>query len=64
MLWSLAVWSMLLVAIEAFGAGRSSPRVIVFTGLIMFPILLLGAYLRAHWRWKDFEKKYRDEPTT
>jgi len=30
----------------------------VSVALILLPILLLGGYLSARWRWTDFEKKY------
>ena len=60
MLWSLVFWSIVLLALELFGRHRSLGKN-VLVGVIMLPILALGAYLRARWSWQDFEKKYRDD---
>jgi hypothetical protein len=61
MLWSLLFNSIVLIAVAVFGDHRSPLRVMLLTSAIVFPILLLLAYLRARRKWLHFERKYRDD---
>lgn len=58
MMWKFLMWSMVLVAGEIFGSHTSSSHAIFVASLVMLPVLLLGAYLSASWKWNDFEKKH------
>ena len=65
MLWSLPLWLSIVFVVPAIEAYKEhSPFSFLstaFIALIMLPIFLLGAYLTAGWRWKDFEKKYPED---
>lgn len=56
---STLIWLIVLPAVQVLGHHENVfSRQFVMIWLIMLPIFLLGGYLTAGWRWKDFEKKY------
>jgi hypothetical protein len=57
-LFSLLIWLVVLVGVPALGVHSFSTHRVLLTGLITFPVFLLGGYLTGCWKWRDLEKKY------
>jgi len=60
MLESVLFWLVVMPLIERFGFPRHSfpTESDILIALGVLPLVLLGGYLTANWRWQDFEKKY------
>jgi len=52
----LLPWAAWSVAIFAFKVFLFSWPEVIWTGSIVFPIWMLGAYLNGRWRWNDLMK--------
>jgi hypothetical protein len=60
LLFNVVLWMVITFGTQ-LGEKRTqslSLRGILLTSLMMLPVFLLGGYLAAIWKWKDFEKKY------
>jgi hypothetical protein len=61
MLGSLPIWIGIVFVLPALERDHTHPpfsQSNIFSGVILLPIFLLGAYLSGRWKWQDLEKKY------